>query len=163
MSQRRLDDFFIRQPVQSKNPSHQGGSSVNNSSNASKRREEYMEIDLAEESKEKNSQNLNKNHHTGSRSQPTLRFPHHTRNLWATRKPHLFSIASRQNCTVESIMQVIYQNIVECRIIRADHLVIDVLHNFLNEFDSQRILNQFALIASYALEVEFLFPQVIDI
>ena len=161
MSQRKLDDFFTRQQVPSKNNPHQVERIVYTSSNTNQNREEFMEIDLIEESKNKNSQNLNKNQHVGSKSQPFLRFPHHTRNLWNTRKPLLYSIASRQNCTVENIIQVIYQNIVECRIMRAEHLDILVLSHFLNDFDSPSILQQFALIASYALEVEFLFPQVI--
>jgi hypothetical protein len=89
-----------------------------------------------------------------------LRLPIHTHSLWTSRKPHLFLIANMQNCTVESILQTIHENIVACRIQRAETLDISVLSRFFELYESRETLEIFAKIAAFALEAEFLFTQV---
>lgn len=89
-----------------------------------------------------------------------VRFPHHTRKLWQFAKGLLYSLAIKQSCSVEGILEVICKLISECRIIHSNEIDISVLGNFLIKNDTPEILDLFAKIASYALEVEFLFPEV---
>jgi hypothetical protein len=92
-----------------------------------------------------------------------LRLPHHTRQLWQFSKVLLMMIATKQSCTVESIIETICQLIKECRILRPNEIDVSILMEYLNRRESPGLLDIFAKIASYALEVEFLFPNVISI
>ena len=90
-----------------------------------------------------------------------LRLPHHTSSLWRSRKPQLYKLASKQECSVEFILRLVFENIVECRLHKAETLDISVLNNFFEKHDSASTIDLFSKIASYALEVELLFQQVL--
>lgn len=155
MSNRKIDEFFQRKPVNREKPPEPEGNIVYDLENMQKDREDLMDVVEPEKSHQ-----VNKANNTQPGQQSYLRFPHHTKALWASRKPHLYAIATKQNCSVEFIMQTIFQNIVECRIMNPQHLNINVINQFLNEFDSPQVLEIFALIAAYALEAELLFTHV---
>ncbi|OMJ68266.1 hypothetical protein SteCoe_34332 [Stentor coeruleus] len=92
-----------------------------------------------------------------------VRLPHHTKKLWQFAKGLLYFLAIKQSCSVEGILEVICKLISECRIIHSNDIDISVLRNFLTNNDNPEILGLFSKIASYALEVEFLFPEPIPI
>lgn len=160
MSNRKIDEFFIRQPVNKENPPNAAGNISHDSSRIHKDPDQPMDIIVPEESQQSHQASMRNKPNTLPSQHSYLRFPHHTRALWTSSKASLYSIATKQNCSVEFILQTIYQNIVECRIMNKQHLIINVLNQFFNDFESPMILDVFVLIASYALEAEFLFPQV---
>lgn len=94
-------------------------------------------------------------------TQDILRLPTHTRGLWGFSKPLLVGIANAALPTVESILEVICKLIVECRIIQSRDLDISVLSEYLSINDSSQMMQTFKNIAGYALEVEYLFVEVI--
>jgi hypothetical protein len=92
-----------------------------------------------------------------------LRLPHHTSSLWRSRKPQLYKLATKQESSVEFILRLVFENIVECRLHKAETLDISVLNHFFEKNDSASTIDLFSKIASYALEVELLFQQVLSI
>ena len=95
-----------------------------------------------------------------SQNSTNLRLPHHTKRLWQFAKGLLMLIATKQSCTVETIIGTIYKLIVECRILRDSEVEISTLNEYFRLYESDELLNVFSKIASYALEVEMLFPVV---
>ncbi|OMJ90185.1 hypothetical protein SteCoe_7474 [Stentor coeruleus] len=116
--------------------------------------------------KESSVQSLNENRQNVRPPASSIRgarLPHHTRKLWQFSKVLLYSLATKQSCSVEGILEVICKLISECRIIYSNDIDISVLGNFLMKNDTPEVLDLFSKIASYALEVEFLFPEPIPI
>mmetsp|Transcript_7747 Transcript_7747/g.11414 ORF Transcript_7747/g.11414 Transcript_7747/m.11414 type:complete len:440 (-) Transcript_7747:30-1349(-) len=86
-----------------------------------------------------------------------LRLPNHTGELWKFAQPRLLMIATTQNHK-DQILETISDLVCKTRICFRHQVNLNALNQFLSQKTKEEVLDFFCRVATFALEVDFLFP-----